>query len=63
MDMASRYNNYEEMRLDRMYNYPANYREALVHKNATKFGYSSPKMANGSPTPICPCCENYVNTL
>ena len=50
-------------RLERMYQYPASFKEALIHKNANKFGYSSSRMNDSSDTPICPCCENYVNTV
>ena len=43
-------------RMDRMYKYPANYHEAIIHRNANKFGYSCPKMKSGEDTPVCPCC-------
>jgi hypothetical protein len=46
----------EEVRLDRLYKYPASYEEAMIHKKACKFGYSNPKMKDNSDTPICPCC-------
>ena len=46
----------DELRLDRMYKYPASYDEAMIHRNAHKFGYRSYKMKDGSETPICPCC-------
>lgn len=61
--MHSARNHYEELRLDRMFKYPANYQEALIHRYANKFGYNSGKMKDGTDTPICPCCEIYINTL
>lgn len=46
-----------------MYRFPASVKEALVHKRASQFGYNSPEMRDGTKTPICPCCENPVNTI
>lgn len=46
-----------------MFSYPASFEEALLHRKARKFGYSSSKMEDGSDAPKCPCCENYVNTV
>ena len=34
-------------RLDRMYKYPADYKEAKVHEMASRFGYSHNKLKDG----------------
>lgn len=46
-----------------MYQFPASIKEAEVHRRATRFGYNSTKMKDSSSVPICPCCENPVNTI
>jgi hypothetical protein len=61
--MHSTHNRYEELRLDRIFRYPASYQEALIHRDANKFGYNSARMKDGTDTPICPCCEIYINTM
>lgn len=47
---------YDLDKMNRMYRFPAITKEADVHARATKFGYNSPYMSDGSETPICPCC-------
>ena len=39
-------NNFDKEKLDRMYNFPANYKEAEIHAIASKFGYSNNKLKN-----------------
>jgi hypothetical protein len=46
-----------------MYQYPANKKEALLHKLANKFGYNSKFLSDGKKAPLCPCCELPVNTV
>ena len=43
-------------KIDRLYRYPADYKEALIHKKANKFSYHNKKLRNGEEAPICPCC-------
>ena len=56
-------NSYDQERINRVYAFPASQKAAEVHRRATKFGYNAPTMKDGSETPICPCCENPVNTV
>jgi len=50
-------------RLNRMYKYPADYKEAKVHEMATRFGYSYNKLKDGETVPVCPCCQNLTSTM
>lgn len=56
-------NKFNKEKLDRIYDYPANYKEAQIHKIATKYGYKSKTLMDGEEVPICPCCENKPSTL
>ena len=53
---------YDRDRLNKMYSYPCEYDAAIMHKQATKFGYHTKNMKNGEPAPLCPCCETPINT-
>jgi hypothetical protein len=46
-----------------MYRFPASNKEADIHKRANRFGYNAPFMKDETAAPICPCCENSVNTV
>jgi hypothetical protein len=46
-----------------MYEYPANRKEALMHRKANEFGYNSKTVGNDQATPLCPCCELPINTV
>ena len=46
-----------------MYRYPANLKEARVHKLASKFGYKNPELKNKEKVHTCPCCENLISTM
>ena len=35
----------------------------MVHKRATKYGYSNRKLRDGADVPVCPDCENYPSTM
>jgi hypothetical protein len=39
-------NNFDKEKLDRMYAFPASYKEAEIHAIASKFGYSNNKLKN-----------------
>jgi hypothetical protein len=56
-------NHYKKEKMNRIYAFPADPLAAEVHKQAIKFGYNSPLMKDGTVAPICPCCENLVNTV
>jgi hypothetical protein len=49
-------NKFDKEKLDRMYQFPADYKEAKVHQMASKFGYSNGKLKNEQDVPVCPCC-------
>jgi hypothetical protein len=42
--------------LNRTYAVPANYKEALVHRQASSYGYSSRRLKGDAVVPECPCC-------
>jgi hypothetical protein len=44
--------NYDKTRIQRMYQYPAEMKKALMHKKANEFGYNSKTQDNA----LCPCC-------
>ena len=54
---------YDDLRLKRMYHYPADYEEASLHYEANKFGYNRKKKTDkdSRPPPLCPCCEVPIN--
>lgn len=55
---------YDRIRMSRMYHFPADYEEARLHFEATKFGYNRKKKNSDKdkkPPPLCPCCEIPIN--
>ena len=55
-------------RLKRMYKFPASWDEAKVHERAYRNGFKTPQTlkegtSSEQDTLMCPCCENFVNTI
>lgn len=49
-----------KMLLDKTYQYPARYQDAMVHRKANKLGFfpKESDMKNDTGLEVCPCCNN-----
>ena len=56
-------NVFDKEKLDRMYQFPAKYKEAIMHRQASRFGYATSKLKNKERVPVCPCCESLTSTV
>lgn len=56
-------NAFDAEKLNRMYRYPASFKEAKLHKLASKFGYSHHTLQNDDKVAVCPDCESLTSTM
>lgn len=54
---------YDRHRIEKMYDFPANYKQALIHKKANEFGYNAKYIDKNKLSPLCSCCELPINTV